>query len=166
MYYSVLILPVTPTSTVTNTITTTTTLPTPTSTIPTSPGFVPVASATAQFNARRRRDVLPRDQSSKKNKPENKCSVNKDGHVSCSPARYPTAVKCGELIEVFSDSTIVSTGLSTVTQMAPTPTITSTTVNTITATSYPVDASVNLTFSTTITGTATVTDAAVTSTVR
>ena len=156
---------VTPTNTVTDTITTTTTLPTPTSTVPTSPGFVPVASATAQFNARRRRDLLPRS-SRQKPVPNNKCSVNKGGQVSYSPVVYPTAVKCAELVEVFSTSTIVVTGQSTATQTASTPLVTTTVTDTITSTSVPVDASTTLSFSTTITDTTTVVDPAVTSTVR
>ncbi|KAL6715437.1 hypothetical protein ACLMJK_006398 [Lecanora helva] len=163
---------VTPIVTETSTETTTTTAPTPTSTVPTSPGFVPVASATAQFNTKRRRDLFPRHPRSwdfwgnNHKRPQNKCSIDKGGHISYYPSIFPTLVKCGELVEVFSTSTIVATGKSTATQTASTPIVTTTVTDTITSTDVPVDASTTLTFSTTIINTITVTDAPVTSTVR
>lgn len=53
----------------------------------------------------------------------------------CYPAHYPTSVLCGELIEVFSTSTIVETASTTSTVSASQSTVTSTTTTTSTSTS-------------------------------
>ncbi len=178
------------TNTYTSTITTstTTTLSQSTSTIPTSSGFTypsPVPSPPPTWNGKRgaidlslpeRRDYARDLLEARGGSGVTSCHRGPSG-PTYSPARYPTSIVCGELIEVFSTSTVFSTASTKSTVSAPQSTITTSKTITSTSTVYSAASttitttqtsvvlsttSIPTTTTTTVTNTATVTPAATT----
>ena len=164
----------TSTVSVTNTITatetdsttttyTTTSTSTPSTTVPASAGFIPIQSSIPNSAQKRDADVLEDAHAVEERAAASSTKpyhlYMQQGHMTCSPAAYPTAVTCAGLVEVISTSTITKTATTTHTNTASTPTSSTTTTITqiVTSTVTPIDASTTLSFTDTSTVSSTTT---------
>ncbi|THY31589.1 hypothetical protein D6C99_10460 [Aureobasidium pullulans] len=145
------------TTTITETSSTTTTTSTGISTVPVPSGFTAlgdyISGAAKKRSPNGRFDARAATPATK-----TYCKIA-NGKVTMSPASYPKAVTCAQLVQIIKTSTKTQTAFKTTTITAATPIITSstTTTTTVTSTISLIDASTTTTETDTSTTTTTIT---------